>query len=274
MDSAGVSVRYCLPILTYHRIRAPGEPKLFGPYNVPYVDQVYFEKQMTWIDRWGYRVAELDCLFEWLRTGKSIPPKTVVLTFDDGYLDLYVNAFPILKKYHFSATVFVNSTHVGQDGYLTWDHISQMEEAGIRFGNHGAEHAHLNWLSLTEAKTLIDAGRVVLEKQVKNPSRIFCYPFGLYTPELKAYLKEAGYQGALSTTVDGHSPYDDLFALRRLRISFSSQRSFVFRFMLSGYAIWCKHQQKKMKRFKTLLKRKKDVYDNTDMKFLNHGDPV
>jgi peptidoglycan/xylan/chitin deacetylase (PgdA/CDA1 family) len=106
-----------LTVLNYHRIDDL-TPETFQP-NVS-ASPVQFEQQMGYLARW-FKVVSLQDVHEWLLGGKSLPPHAALITFDDGYLDNYTNAYPILRKYGFSAVIFLTAGHIGTDAPFFWD---------------------------------------------------------------------------------------------------------------------------------------------------------
>ncbi|MBI5296221.1 MAG: polysaccharide deacetylase family protein [Chloroflexi bacterium] len=106
-----------LTVLNYHRIDNLS-PETFQP-NVSALP-AEFARQMEYLARW-YKVVSLQTLHEWLNGGRKLPPHAALITFDDGYLDNYTNAYPILRKHGFSAVIFLTAGHIGTDTAFYWD---------------------------------------------------------------------------------------------------------------------------------------------------------
>lgn len=103
-----------------------------------------FEEQMKYLRDNGYASVSLDTLYAALKKQTTLPSKPVILTFDDGYIDFYYNAYNILRNYGLSATVFIPTGLVGQPSYLTWPQIREMHSSGvINFGAHTVHHYNL-----------------------------------------------------------------------------------------------------------------------------------
>lgn len=236
---------YHPPILMYHSVAFLFE----APFpNAVRIRPSIFAKQMEYLKDHRYNVVDLDLLFQWIIEGKELPPKTIALTLDDGYLDNYVNAYPILKFYGFPATVFLITRCIGRDPqFITWDQAREMEKSGIRFGNHTATHPHLDLISLEDARKDIIEAKETLSKELQAPSQVFCYPFGGYTIQIQKLVQECGYEGAMATSVDGALPLADRYAFRRLKISDSAQNKFIFAFEISGYYSAVQKIQKRVK---------------------------
>jgi len=237
-------------ILMYHQITEEN-----AKTSALVVDPFYFEKQMQFLKEHHYNVLPLEEFIAQLKTRKRLPFKTVTLTLDDGNLDNYTNAYPILKKYNLPATIFLVTNWIEKPHFLTWKQIQEMEQNNIRFGNHTLHHAHLPSLSFEEAKKEIIENKIVLNTHLQHPLPIVCYPFGGYTVSIQNFLKENGYLAALATSSDGFSALDDLYALRRVRISKSSNSLFIFWIETSGYYGWIRQMQKKLKKWKKSWKK-------------------
>ena len=113
--------QYAVPIIMYHHVKysEKRDPNSVTPEN--------FAWQMEFIKKNGYQVISLDELIEGIKTGRSFSRKSVVITFDDGYEDNYLYAFPTLKKLGITATMFIVSDLIGQKGYLTWEEVKTMQ---------------------------------------------------------------------------------------------------------------------------------------------------
>ena len=134
---------YTVPILMYHYVN--DEEPLRSKLGVSVAG---FEKQMRFLKEHRYNVVTLNELVDLLRGKKKIPLNTVAITFDDGYLDNYTNAYPILKKLKLPAAIFVVVNRVGKrlgnDEYMTWQQIHEMADSGlITIGSHSMNHPNL-----------------------------------------------------------------------------------------------------------------------------------
>jgi len=225
---------YAVPILMYHSVNtvAPEENRLV-------VSRDSFERQMRFLKTRRYNVVPLGEIGQLIRHKKKIPPKTIAITFDDGYKDNYTYAFPILKKYNLPATIFVIINEVGrpQNDRLSWDEIKQMQSCGIiTIGSHclGPEPL-VNIKSDASLKKEIFDSKKILEDRLKTKVDIFCYPGGQFNDKIKQMVVDAGYKMAVVTNPGRRFPNDDILALKRLRISSTSDSLFVFWVESSGY---------------------------------------
>ena len=123
-----------LPILRYHHV----VESLGLPVKDMGVSPNKFEQQMSFLSQKGYRCLNLSDAIANLQEGNPQPERSFVLTFDDGYFDIYENAFPVLKKFGFNATVFVVAEPVedGIKGYLSWQQMRELTQSQFTFGSH------------------------------------------------------------------------------------------------------------------------------------------
>jgi len=228
----GLEVRdkYVVPIVTYHKIETDSHPD-----HLLIVTTEHFEQLMSFLKEKKYNVISLDELVTSIRNKKSLPRNSVVLTFDDGSVDNYENAFPILKKYGFPATIFITPRLIGRKGYLSWDQIKEMDKAGIVFGSHTLSHVYLPGVSRGKQKQEVYVSKKIIERRLGHSINHFCYPKGGFTDEIKGFVRQAGYQSA-STTNRGYDRYNrDVYELKRIRFSNKYTTPFVFWAKLSGY---------------------------------------
>jgi peptidoglycan/xylan/chitin deacetylase (PgdA/CDA1 family) len=216
----GASVRTVeVPILMYHRINVAGasDPAMTRRLTVHPAD---FARQMRWLKRQGYRTITQQELHDALFRGRPLGPKPIMLTFDDGYRDVFFKASPILKRLGMKATAYVCSGRIsGRDpSFLTWPLLRALEQRGIEIGSHTISHAGLTQLSSDAAFRELVQSRRTLEARLHHPVPWLAYPFGAYDGRIEALARRAGYLLAV-TTVAGtrHLPSRPL-ALPRLRV--------------------------------------------------------
>ncbi|MBA4407386.1 polysaccharide deacetylase [bacterium] len=221
-----VRVRYHrneIPIIYYHRIAQNiGDA---GKHGI-YVTEKQFEEHLGYLKREGYKTITFE---EALRIKKEcIPGKFVIITFDDGYEDNYTLAFPILKKYGFTALIFL----VAQYEYNTWDEksdepklkmmnreqILEMVKHGIEFGSHTLTHVDLSKISLEEARVELSESKKILESKLGIEISIFAFPYGNCNETVKQIAKEAGYRYVFATDQAPLGLHEDLFQIRRIGI--------------------------------------------------------
>ena len=196
-----------VPILLFHAIGNENEKP--GTFLMP---RERFATHLRWIRRLGYRVITLEEYLACRRERRFPPPRSVIITFDDGYADNHTKALPILRSHNMPATVFLVSRFVGQTN--TWDHagplarrrlmgwtqIREMALQGIGFGAHSQTHAALTHLEPSSAMMEIERSREDTEQELPHPVTAFAYPYGLHDIEVQRMVEQAGY--SLGCTVD------------------------------------------------------------------------
>lgn len=191
--------RIAVPIVMYHYIRdyhsatdTVGNQLSVSPSN--------FDAQMAYLSSHGYTPISLDTLYGIFNNQVAAPAKPIVLTFDDGYIDFFANAYPILKKYGFHATSFVITGFVGKPAYLSWENIKAMQSSGlINFESHTVNHVYLPSLSYTSALKELEDSKTTLEAETGYPVHFIAYPSGGSNSLVWNAATKAGYIGGLGT---------------------------------------------------------------------------
>lgn len=222
---------YVVPVLMYHMVghNDMGAPKLI-------VNPESFDRQMRFLRDNRYNVVGLDKVAEYLQKKSPVPPRTVAVTFDDGTMDNYTYAYPILKKYGIPATIFVIIKKIGEPGFLGWKEIEEMSGSGlITIGSHTVSHLWLPSMGTADLRRELADSKRVLEERLGKPVDFLCYPIGAHNERVKREARGAGYRCAVATNPGKSSPADDIFAIKRLRISGTSDSLLVFWFETTGY---------------------------------------
>src|SRR5258708_6536174 len=192
---------YCLyvPVILYHHIEPQVEAAIKKHTSLN-VDNGYFELQMAYLNKAGYTTITALDLVNALRNHTGLPPKSILVTLDDGYDDLYTNAYPILKKYNIKASLLIPSGLINNPGYSTWDQLREMQGSGlIYFIDHTWSHYPLASGSLDKIKTEIETAKAQLEQNTGQTSNIFGYPYGSFSNLSIQVLQQDGFLGAFST---------------------------------------------------------------------------
>ncbi|MFN2135468.1 MAG: polysaccharide deacetylase family protein [Candidatus Promineifilaceae bacterium] len=208
-----------VPILMYHYISEP--PEDADKYRVDLsVTPQDFEAQMAYLDENGFEAVDLYDLSLAIAAKRDLPEKPVIITLDDGYLDNYTSAFPILRKYGMEATFFVVTQFIddGREGYLTWDMVEEMAAAGMRFEPHSKTHPDLSIAERDFAIYEILGSQETIAAHTGDMPRYFCYPGGDYSDETIEILKELDFWGALTTAGGEWHGFKDRFEWTRLRM--------------------------------------------------------
>jgi peptidoglycan/xylan/chitin deacetylase (PgdA/CDA1 family) len=210
-----------------------------------------FKRQMRFLKNNRYNVLPLEKLADLIRSKKRIPARTVAITFDDGYIDNYLYAFPIFKKYNLPVTIFLIMNEIGhpgdslQGGRLGWEEIKIMRDSGlITFGSHCLGPEPLTDIkSESQIKKEIFDSKKILQDKLGSQVSMFSYPGGRFNARIRQLVEEAGYKLAVATSPGLKYPDDDVLALKRLRISENSANLFVFWVETSGFYTFIKEHR-------------------------------
>jgi peptidoglycan/xylan/chitin deacetylase (PgdA/CDA1 family) len=179
-----------------------------------------FKEQLQYLKDAGYTSITLDDLLYALAQGRPLPPKPIVLTFDDGYRDSYENAFPLLREAGFTATFFVITDFVteGRPEYLTWDQIKEMAAVGQQFGSHSRNHPNLAGQPVDYLVWQALGSKEAIEAQLGQPPRWVAYPSGKHDRRAMDVFRSAGFWGGLTIDQGTTHTLDDIFELKRVRV--------------------------------------------------------
>jgi peptidoglycan/xylan/chitin deacetylase (PgdA/CDA1 family) len=220
-----------IPILTYHRFG----PECKSPLCVP---TPIFERQMRYLKENGYSTITVEELRAFLEYRQSLPKKSVLITMDDGYRSVYSIAYPILKKYGFTAIIFIYTDFVGvSSSAITWDQLREMKANGFTIGSHTMFHSDLTKRKEGETEAEFDArvrkelfgAKEIIDKKLGQDTDILAYPFGRYDQRAIEYTRQAGYTIAMSVKRGGNPFFADPLTLRRDQILKREMQRFISR---------------------------------------------
>jgi peptidoglycan/xylan/chitin deacetylase (PgdA/CDA1 family) len=169
----------------------------------------------------GFNAITISEAYDAIYNGKSVPPKPVVITFDDGYEDNYTNAYPILMKYGLKGTMFVITDVIGKGGCLSISQIQEMYDNGMDIESHTVNHEQLNLLSYDKQLKTLKTSKEYLESILNKKVISIAYPFGKYNSDTIRAVKEAGYLMAFTTQYGFSKKSNGILTLARVRISAS-----------------------------------------------------
>jgi peptidoglycan/xylan/chitin deacetylase (PgdA/CDA1 family) len=190
-----------LPILMYHSIAdVPGNPNCVAPDRL--------REQLQYLKETGYQAISFQDVKDWYE-GKPLPEKPILLTLDDGYRDNYSAAFPILKELNMKATIFMTTGNFTKPNFLSEEMVKEMAASGwIEFGAHTVHHYDLTKQPPDVHEQEVKQSKADLERLLGVPILAFAYPYGNFTDKTIEYVKQAGYEFAVTS-------YEALADIRR-----------------------------------------------------------
>jgi peptidoglycan/xylan/chitin deacetylase (PgdA/CDA1 family) len=217
-----------VPILEYHVL---GTPQGEVPYPELYVARPDFRHQLEWLDGHGYEAVTLEQVEEAWFNGGTLPPKPVVLSFDDGYRPQFTFALPQLRKHGWAGVL--NLKAEGSDLYES--NVKAMISAGWELAAHTIHHLDLTELGAEQLSEEVAGSRQILRREYGVPVKNFCYPAGRFDEGVIAAVEAAGYVGA-TTEIPGYATSKSPYELARFEILGSSGVSGLAEDLLSGEA--------------------------------------
>ncbi len=223
----GGRVEVNIPILVYHQIEPVADRGIEKRGLV--VDASTFRKQMSLLRSFGYSSIGFDDLMLILEGKAKRPRRVFILSFDDGYQGVYEYAYPILREYGFSATIFCIAEDLTRTGVadpprafrtLNRDEVQELLRAGFSLGSHSFSHCDLVSVSAEEAQKEISVSRTTLEDMFGVRVSSFAYPYGRHTSTIERMVEDNGYSVAVSTAFGKIHELKDRFRLKRLPIGF------------------------------------------------------
>jgi peptidoglycan/xylan/chitin deacetylase (PgdA/CDA1 family) len=187
---------------------------------------------MLQLKAWGYTSVTVSTLADAIIQGVDLPEKPVAITFDDGDLDVYQNAFPIMQRLGMVATFYIVVERLGAPDFVSQEQLLELVNAGWEIGNHSMTHADLsnnhNWVYYEMATS-----KVELEQNLGIKVRSFAYPYGVMDAFVAAKVAEYGYRSAVGLGILVQHTWDTLYYLNRIEVQRSYDMS-----TLAGYLPW------------------------------------
>ena len=214
----------------YHQV---GDFAAMKMHRASYCDRGRFARQMAFLHHGGFRVLDLDTALTCLRGEQVVPPRAVVLTFDDAYENFADHALPVLQRYGFPATVYAISGWLGRRAEWYGDdplaplprlmsagQLRALHAAGIAVGSHTHNHVKLPRLSPDTQRMELAASKATLEDLLGQQVRHLCYPFGCFDLDAARAAQAAGYVSATTCLRGAATPADHPLVLPRKAISY------------------------------------------------------
>ena len=190
-----VEERGYVPVLCYHHIRdwVDTDTEEEKAYIVP---PSLLEEQLMWLKENGYTGVVAKDVYDYVKYGKPLPPKPVMLSFDDNDDNQFTNARPLLQKYGFNATFFIMTVTIDKENYMTSEQLVQMDKEGFDLQPHTWDHyTVINYTDGDYVKQLKEP-KETLEELLGHETPFFAFPFGLYDKKAVDELIKYGYKGA------------------------------------------------------------------------------
>jgi peptidoglycan/xylan/chitin deacetylase (PgdA/CDA1 family) len=230
-NKAGLSMEgyQMVPILCYHRFTESCKSSMCLPPSV-------FERQMAYLKNNGYRVITLHDLYDFLNYRRGIPKKSVIITLDDGYRSAYEVAYPILKKYGFTATLFIYTDFVGASkNAVNWEQLGEMRNAGFEVGSHSISHCDLTKKREGEGEAAyveritreIVRSKQIIDEKLSQTTVSIAFPYGIYNQKILTLCDQAGYTMAFSVKRGGNAFFADPLQLKRTQVLKKDMDAFI-----------------------------------------------
>jgi peptidoglycan/xylan/chitin deacetylase (PgdA/CDA1 family) len=219
-------------VLMYHHV-GPVPPHSDRLVRDLTVSAERFEADLEELKADRCQVLTLRGLYEAVARGQ-VPPRAVVLTFDDGYADNYTVAWPLLQRHGFRGTFNVISGSVGTPGHMTRSQLAELARAGNDIGSHTVSHPELPNLDERRLDLEVTESRRQLERITGGEVVSFCYPSGRYNQRVLEAVQRAGYRLAVTTRRGARLRTDQPFEIPRLRIEERTRLSEVLRPLLQA----------------------------------------
>lgn len=238
-----------IPILMYHSISEDPERSLPAYYRLA-TPRNLFRNHMLWLHEHGYEAIDLPQALQRIKSRSAGLERCVVLTFDDGFQDFFTNAWPVLKEFGQTATVFLPTGFIAEQPNtlnerrcLTWNEIRYLQRQGIHFGSHTVSHALLHRAPWEKIRKELRDSRRTLEERLGTTVRSFSYPYAFpqedrhFISRLRRELIDLGYRISVTTVIGRAGGQCDPLGLKRLPIN-SGDDLRLFKAKLRGAYDW------------------------------------
>lgn len=246
--------RPSIPILMYHSISEDVDSRVH-PYYRTTTSPATFAAQMAYLHQNGYRTYNTNQVADLLKSAEGSAGKSVVITFDDGYQDIYRHALPVLTKFGFTATVFLPTSYIGNTtrqfkgrDCLTWAEVRELQGCGISFGSHTVTHPQLSNLNKVAVETEIVESKEAIEEETGFVVDSFAYPYAFpqtkleFKMMLRDSLSRAGYKNGVCTVVGRAGRDSDPFFMERLPVNTCDDKT-LLQAKLDGAYDWISESQ-------------------------------
>lgn len=209
-----------VPVLGYHSI---SDERRDGTLRWS-VSPGDFDEQMSLLKDRGRTPLMVSEYAAVLRGSGSMPPRPVLVTFDDGFADLATAALPVLRRHAVKATAYVITSRLGAPPSrntgraLDWDQLAELRANGVEIGSHSHTHRALDCLRRTEVNREAALSKLLLEDRLQEPVSSFAYPYGYSSAVVRRAVGAAGYTSACGVKNALSHENDDVLALARVLV--------------------------------------------------------
>lgn len=253
------------PVLMYHSV-SDDDDRRVHPYFRLATSPTRFREHMKVLADGGYVVRDLAEAVRDQNSG-SVRARSVILTFDDGFADFLVHAWPVLQEFGFTATMFVPTAFIGDERRsfmgrecLTWSEVRDLARCGVSFGSHTVSHPTLHVQPWPEIRWELQQSREEIECRLGAPVTAFAYPSAFpqqdepFVARFCEELRQQGYAANVTTVIGRLRPGDDLLRIKRLPVSDADDRQ-LFTAKLAGAYDWLGFFQSAWKRARPQTRR-------------------
>jgi peptidoglycan/xylan/chitin deacetylase (PgdA/CDA1 family) len=218
-----------VPVIAYHHFAETCQSSLCAPISI-------FDQQMRYLKENGYRVISLGELLNFLKYRQALPKRSVAITIDDGYSSAYDIAYPILKRYGFTATLFIYTDFVGGGRIaINWDQLREMKSDGFEVGSHTLSHCDLtkkregedDQAYMERIKKELLVSKQIIDKELDQDTSYLAFPYGVYNQRVLRICDQAGYEIGFSVKGGGNPFFADPLALKRDQVLKRDIQSFI-----------------------------------------------
>ena len=205
------------PILMYHYISPLPDDADRIRQDLTVVPDL-FDAHCRYLAENGYTTIPMALFAQALLFGDELPEQPIILTFDDGYVDAYEHAFPILQAYEMVGTFFIITQFMENPRYLTWGQAGLMLEAGMEIENHSVHHQNLSGRDREYLLGEIEGAAQAIQQTFLRRPEFFCYPAGRFDDTTIDIVRETGHLLAVTTQDGTLHDSSDPYRLKRVRM--------------------------------------------------------
>lgn len=201
-----------VPILEYHKVNNHDT----DPWTLTIDD---FAAHLEYLNDQGYSTISTEQFARYQIGAFQLPPKPIIITFDDGYMDMLDNMAPLMEEAGMRSTVYMVTNYAGLPGYLAWDDLERLKRRGFELGSHTANHIPLTDMEALPAFDEAKYSRLMLWWFAHKRVTAFSYPEGQYDERIVRYLKKNDYLTAVTGEPGYNTKTTSPYHLRRINIT-------------------------------------------------------